>query len=219
MKPNYDLAATKAMEILLENKISSAPIMPLPILKKMDGVLVLSFAEISDYVGMERSNVISMFGLHNQDAVTTVHLDNGKVHYAVAYNQRMQLFMVQRALARELGHIVLGHDGSRPEEMRNAEAICFANHLLSPRPLIKMVQESGIPFTVELSGNMTGCYEHCLNCMKNLPGVNISPELNRQIREQFSDYVDNFLEFQKVLSSKYHSSLVNFGAYMDNYKE
>ena len=44
MKPNYDLAAIKAMEILKENNICSAPVDPLPIIKRLEGVLVLSFA-------------------------------------------------------------------------------------------------------------------------------------------------------------------------------
>lgn len=219
MKPNYDLAATKAMEILVDNKICSAPIAPLPIIKKQNGVLVLSFSEMSDRIGIDRSNLVSMFGLHNQDAVTTANINNGKIRYAVAYNQKLPLAIVQRALARELGHIVLGHDGSRPEEVRNAEAICFANHLLAPRPLIKMVQDSGLPITVELFGNMTGCYEHCLGCIMNLPGTNVPEELNRQIRDQFADYANNFLNFQKILSIKDKSRLVDFGTYMDNYKE
>ena len=219
MKPNYDLAATKAMEILKDNKICSAPIDPLPIIKRLEGVLVLSFAEMSDSTGISRDNLLSMFGLKNQDAVTSAHIDNGKIHYAVTYNQKLPLGIVQKSLARELGHIVLGHDGSRPEEVRNAEAICFANHLLAPRPLIKMVQDSGIPFTVELLGNMTGCYEHCLGCMMRIPGVNVPAELNMEIKEQFYDYAQNFLNFQRIMSMKDKSKLVDFGTYMDNYKE
>ena len=44
-------------------------------------------------------------------------------------------------------------------------------------------------------------------------------ELNKQIKEQFTDYANNFLNFQKILSMKDKSRLVDFGTYMDNYKE
>ena len=219
MEPNYDKAAIAAINLLIENNITSTPISPLPILKSMDGVIVMSFTEMSDFIGIERQQLISVFGLPNQDAVTTVRIKDSKINYIVAYNQKLPMFMVQRALARELGHIVLGHDGSRPEEVRNAEAICFANHLLCPRPLIKTIQDSGLPFTVELLGNMTGCYEHCLNCMKNTPGTNVPAELNRKVKEQFKEYAENFIRFQLVLSSDDTSRFCIFGSYMDNYRE
>jgi len=48
----------------------------------------------------------------------------------VVYNQRMPFDIVRKALARELGHIVLGHDGTRPEEVRNTEAEHFAKIML-----------------------------------------------------------------------------------------
>ena len=87
---------------------------------------------------------------------------NGKTLYFIAYNQRFPFFLIQRGLARELGHIVLGHDGTRPEEIRMEEARVFAYHLLCPRPLIRAIQDTGIPITIETLGLITGCYERCL---------------------------------------------------------
>ena len=195
MNPNYEAASVKALETIVKYGISSAPILPLPILKKMPGVLVVSFTEMSQSSGIERKNLVTMFGNENQDAITSVHNKNGKLVYLVTYNQRLPIYMIQRSLAREMGHIVLGHDGSLPEDIRYAEALCFANHLLCPRPLVQAVKESGVRFSVEVLGNMTGCYERCLQSMRKLPAVKTPSELNRKVREQFADYLENYLDY------------------------
>ena len=127
--------------------------------------------------------------------------------------------MVQRALARELGHIVLGHDGSRPEEVRTAEALCFAQHLLCPRPLLYAIQEAGVPLTLEVVGNVTGCYERCMAGMRKFPGVRVPAELNRAVRDLFSEYINNFLAFQPFLTWDDRSAIADFGSFMEGYEE
>ena len=218
MTPNYERAATKALEILIENGINTTPIIPLPVLKRMKGVGVLSFTEMSNMSDVDRQKLISMLG-GSLDAIT-IHTDHPKTKYIIGYNQRVPFYMLQRGLARELGHIVLGHNGSRlPEEIRMEEAFCFSHHFLCPRPLIRAVQESGIPFTVEVLGNMTGCYEQCLSGMRILPGIKIPAELNRKVKEQFQSCLTDFIELQKYLSKSEHSALADFGTYMDGYEE
>ena len=219
MNPDYQTAAIRATETLIKYRITSAPVAPLPILKSLKGVLVVSFAEMAEQLGIERSNVLSTFVTENHDAVTTVHKTDGTLHYIIAYNQRLPFYMLQRALARELAHIILEHDGSRPEDVRLAESICFAQHLLCPRALIKSIEQAGIPLTVEVIGNITGCYERCLTGMRKTPGIHVPPELNRQVKEQFADYVANFVDFQNFLKSEDESMLANFGTFMDNYEE
>ena len=217
MIPNYDRAATMAMQTLIDNRITTAPVMPLPIFKRTPGVLVISFAEMSDMTEIDRSSLVPMFG-ESQDAAT-FHISSDKLKYVVVYNQRLPFYMLQRSLSRELGHIMLGHDGTRPEEVRTAEAYCFAHHLLCPRPLIKAVQDAGIKLTVEVVGSVTGCYERCLSAMRREPAAKVSADLNRAVREQFSDYLSNFLAFQPYLSFDDESQLADFGRYMDNYTE
>lgn len=218
MTPNYEAAATKAMETLIKYKISSAPVIPLPIFKHTPGVLVLSFAEMSGMAEMERRNLLEMFG-PNQDAAT-VHFPQGNPKYVVAYNQRLPMYMLQRALSRELGHILLGHDGqTKTTENRMAEAYCFAHHLLCPRPLIYAIQQAGIRLTTEVLGSTTGCYERCLAGIRREPGVRIDPALNRAVRDQFSDYLENFINFQPYLSQNDQSALADFGLWMDGYEE
>lgn len=160
MKPDFDRAAVKATETLIEYGITTAPVDPMRILKTMPDVLMVSYTEIATAMDIDRSSAVTMFGHANQDAVTAYL--KGRNQYFIAYNQRLPFYMLQRAFARELGHIVLGHDGTRPEDVRNNEALCFARHFLCPRGLLKAVEESGLPFTVELLGAMTGCYERAL---------------------------------------------------------
>ena len=219
MTPDYDRAATKAAEILIKHKICTAPIDPIPILKETENINVLTFTEMSIVMGIGRKDLLSKFEAENHDAVTSVHVRNGVNHYLVAYNMRLPQYIIQRALARELGHIVLGHDGTRPEEVRNAESLCFAHHLLCPRALINAIQSSGTKITTEVLGNTTGCYERCLVGMRHTPATHVPPELNRQVRDQFRDYISDFLDFQSWLSIDDDSMLANFGTYMDGYEE
>jgi len=217
--PDFNRAATKAAEILIKYGICTAPVDPIPIFKKADDFNVVTFTEMSAQIGMDRHELVSTFEAENHDAVSSVYLKNGRNHYLVAYNMRLPQYIVQRALAREMGHIVLGHDGTRPEDVRNAEALCFAHHLLCPRALIHAIQAAGVKITTEVLGNTTGCYERCLIGMRKTPATHVPPDLNRRIRDQFADYVSEFLDFQTYLSQEDDSMIANFGSFMDGYEE
>lgn len=219
MTPDYDRAATAAAEILIKYGICTAPVDPIPIFKKAPGFNVVTFTEMSRMVGVDRQDLLSSFDASNRDAVSSVYLKKGKNHYLVAYNMRLPQYLVQRALAREMGHIVLGHDGTRPQEVRNAEALCFAHHLICPRALIHAIQESGTKITTEVLGNTTGCYERCLIGMRRDPATHVPAEMNRKIRDQFADYLSDFLDFQSFLSQDDDSMIANFGTFMDGYEE
>ena len=217
MKADINKAATLAMETIIKYGISTAPVMPLPVFKKIPGVLLMSFAEMSDLTEIDRSKLVPMFG-ESQDAAT-FHVNSDKLKYIVVYNQRLPFYMLQRALARELGHIVLGHDGTRPEEVRTAEAYAFAHHLLCPRPLLRAIQDAGIKMTVEVVGSVTGCYERCMSAIRKEPAAEVPADLNRTVREQFADYLNNLVAFQPYLSFDDTSALADFGHYMDFYTE
>jgi len=219
MTPDYEKAALKAAETLVKFHIDTAPVSPLPIFMRTPGVLVLSFSEISTQVGIAKRNVTRLFGLDNQDAVTSVYVDDGKLRYLVAYNQQLPYNMIQRALARELGHIILGHDDSVPEDIREVEARVFAKHLLCPRALIRTLQEAGSILTVEAVGSVTGCYGRCQQYIRNIPGTHVPAELNRQIKEQFADYTQNFIDYQSILIQRDTSPLADFGTFMEGYEE
>lgn len=219
MTPDIDRAAIAAAQTLLEHNISAAPIAPLPILKSIPRVFVVSFTEIAAQTGLDRNSAVMLMGPECQDAQTFVSELDGQLHYFVAYNQRLPFYLLQRGLARELGHIVLGHDGSRPDDVRAAEALYFARHLLCPRPLVRLIQSRGVDLTLETVGNLTGCYERCMIGIRKTPGAHVPADLNRRVSALFSDYVDNFLNFHRVISQEDVSPHADFGTYMDNYMD
>ena len=218
MTPNYDAAATAASEILIKHAICATPIDPMPILKSLPGVLVVSFAEMAFQLSHDRQSIITTMG-ENQDAVTSVKLVRDNLHYIVAYNQRLPFYMLQRAIARELAHIVLHHDGSRPNDVRQAEAMTFAHHLLCPRSVIKAIQDAGITITIEKLGCITGCYERCLISMRKIPACHVPSSLNLRLKAQFSDYIDNFVNFISILPKDDDSTVADFGTFMEGYEE
>ena len=219
MKPDYERAATIATETLIKYGINTAPVDPLPILKQLPGVFVMTFAELSDRANMDRKDLLSMYGCKNQDAVTNVYIYGGKKHYLVTYNRLLPARIVDMALARELGHILLGHDGTRPEDVRQEEARCFAHHLMAPRPLIHAITALNLRVTEELVRNIAGFPECCLSCVRKQPGVTVPAELNRIVRDNFMPYILNFFEYQRHASKYDGSALADLGTYMDNYKE
>ena len=219
MTPDLERAATAAAETLIRYNVVSAPVAPLRILKAIPGVMVLSFTEMAAGIGVDRNALLDKYDAANRDAFTMVREVNGRLRYFVGYNMLLPDYLLQRAIARELGHIVLGHDGSRPLEVRMLEAMFFARHLLCPRPLIRAVQDAGIPITVETLGLITGCYERCLIGLQKSHGVHVAPELNSMLREQFAPYVQNFADCRDIFTVSDESALVNFGSYMDNYEE
>lgn len=219
MTPDFQKAATKAYETMITHRITAAPVQPLQIIGAMHNVVVVSFTEVSDIIRMERNEILSIMGCKCQDAITSAQSRNGKHQYVIAYNQQLPFYMLQRGLARELGHIILGHDASMPEDVRCAEAQCYAAHLLCPRPMIRSITDSGTPVTVEMVGTLTGCYGRCLAEMRKMPGTAVPAELNRQIREQFSDYVNNFLNYLSVAGNEDESPVADFGSFMEGYME
>lgn len=219
MTPDFQTATIKAYETILNHGITSAPIDALPILRSLPNAFVVTFTEMAYGIGIRRDTLLTTFGDQCQDAVTSVRRSGDQLYYIVAYNQRMPYYMLQRAFARELGHIVIGHDGSRPEDVRYAEAQLFAMHLLCPRPMIKAIEDAGVRVTVEMLGTLTGCYGRCLAQMRKAEGVRVPPDLNRAVRDNFADYIKNFLDYHHAVQYDDESPVANFGSFMDGYEE
>ena len=218
MTPDFQAAAVRAAETLIKNNITAAPVDPMPILKSLPRVMVLTFAEMALSVNEDRDSVVRSFN-ESQDAVTFTKRVGGELDYFVVYNQRLPFYILQRGLARELGHIVMRHDGSKPASVRTEEALCFSLHLICPRPLIHAIREAGISLTVETLGNLTGCYERCLSVLRALPAVSVPAELNHMVRDRFDPYVRDFVRFQRFLSTGDSTPPADFGTFMDGYAE
>jgi len=119
MVPNLKKAARLAAET-----ISSFPCSdPLRVLRSLPNVLLIAFESSAGL-------------LSGQDSLTLVDRKNNNLHYIVLYNSALPDYQLRRALARELGHVVLCHDGSSPEYVWTDEADCFAFHFLCLRPVV-----------------------------------------------------------------------------------
>lgn len=219
MKPDYDAAALKAAETLIKYRINSLPIEPIHIIKATKGVILMSFRELAEINGVDRKSIMTVIGDDNKEAIATVRYEGGKLKYVIAYNQRLPIVLVQRALARELGHIMLGHDGSRPEAVRTEEALVFARHLLCPRPVLRAIESAGIPLTTELISSLTGCRQRCMQGICATPGAYVPPEINRLVRDQFSDFLEDFIDYGNAVKHRDCSPIANFGTYFDRYEE
>lgn len=220
MKPDYDRAAVAAMQLLIDNHITETPIDPMPMLISYPGVRVISFAKMANDAAIDRDELVPLF-VANQDAATFRLKELiGDVEYVVAYNLRLPYEIICRAVARELGHLVLGHDGvTRPYEIRRAEAMCFAHHLLSPRPVLRMLQESGINLSMNVLSDTTGCIDECVEDMQSIPGAHVPPEINRQVKAQFEHRIREYVRFHGAAKKVDHSPLVDLGTFMDCYEE
>lgn len=218
MKPDYDKAATKAMEILIENRITETPIDTLSILLKYPGVRVMSFTKFATQAGKDREDLVPMFG-ENQDAATfTLDTPIEDVKYIVVYNMRLPHEIIMRGIARELGHIALGHDGiTRPSDIRRAEAMCFAHHLISPRPIIEMLRRS-VPLTMNVLTATTGCSDECVDDLRAIHGAHVPADLNREVKRLFERGINEYIRFYLAAKTD-KSPVIDFGTFMDNYEE
>lgn len=213
--PDVERAALAASETLIRHHIDNAPIFPMSILQSMPNVIVMTFTEMADKSGMDRTNLVTMFGSDTQDVITYLRGNE----YCVAYNQRLPYYMLQRAMARELGHILLGHHTSTlPEQTQTMEALYFSRYLLCPRPLLKRLFDAGINMTVETLGNITGLYGRSLAGIRETPGAHIPARMNCKIRDQFTGYLQRAMDYIKSESVE-NVAKATFGSYMDNYEE
>ena len=213
-----DSAAIKAMEILRDKKISETPVNPLQIMLEYPHVRVVPFTRMAADAGMERHDLVPLFE-GNQDAATFILSGIDGVKYVVVYNMRLPCEIIRRAIARELGHIVMGHDGStRPTDVRKAEAMTFAHYLLSPRPALNLIRQS-MPITLSVMSQTMGCSEECVEDIQKIPGVHVPADLNRAVRDQFAQGIKEYIQFHLSSPMKDHSPVVDLGGYMDFYEE
>ena len=133
MKPDYKRSATAALETVIDFDLNPNRIDPLSVLTRLKNVLLLPF---------RAESALGEFAIagDNQNAFTLVNRKNGKLQYIVIYNQATPQTQLDFALSRELGHIILEHDGTSPESVWDAEANCFANHFLRPFPMAKEIR-------------------------------------------------------------------------------
>lgn len=113
MKPNYKKASDSAIDAFIKYGTD-----PLNILNQFPNVRVFPFG-LEQAVG------------ENCEAFTLVREKDSSLQYIVLYNSSLPQFVLNRALARELAHVILQHDGSSDEEVWSEESNCFAYQFMT----------------------------------------------------------------------------------------
>lgn len=211
---DYLKAATRANEILIRYNVRKSPVMPLPILEQMENVNVVTFAEIHSASSVD---IREIAGGKFRDSCLMIHNENGKNEYRVAYNDLLPDSVLQKSLSIELAHIALEHTERSADN--EAEAKFFALHFLCPRPLVHLMQAISMRITEDLLASLTGArYENLID-LRRAPGVPVHSRLNRFVGNQFLPFIMNFYEYYRDVKPFDGSALVDFGTFMDNYKE
>ena len=160
MEPNYKRSATAALETVIDFDLDTNRINPLSVLSRLKNVLLLP------YKSEHESGTALFIAGDNQDAFTLVNRKNGKLQYIVIYNLATPQTQLDFALSRELGHIILEHDGTSPEAVWDAEANCFAHHFLCPVPMAKEIRINFRPQHSSLLWELKNI--HVFNSIENL---------------------------------------------------
>ena len=136
MNPDYKTATAKAAEALTRYCIDRDRPDPLSVLRQLSNVLLMPFRQSFLYID---STYQYTFSIGDRESMTLVNNVGGNLQYIVIYDENTDPVKLQLDLAKELGHVILQHDGSSPENVWLEEATCFAYHFISPAPSINAV--------------------------------------------------------------------------------
>ena len=167
MIPDLDKAARAAADASALSSGSD----PLAVLQSLPNVLLIAFESSA---GM----------LCGQDALTLVDRKGEHLHYIVLYNSALPNYQLRRALARELGHVFLRHDGASPEYIWSEEADCFAFHFLCARPSVPVLYR---PLYDSLSMSFKD--------MRTFPSLDALRQAIADERTRFSYYVGKNVDY------------------------
>ena len=132
-QPDYDRAATAACRVLVRLRVDRLPVRPLEMLRRCRDTFLCTFEEAADALGLTSDELDRMSG--GADACTFREMHGGRERYVVCYRAGGNPARLNFTLAHELGHIVLRHRDTGPAA--EAEADCFASHLLCPEAVLR----------------------------------------------------------------------------------
>lgn len=131
-QPDYDRAATAACRVLLRLRVDSLPVRPLEMLHRCRDTYLCTFDQAANVLNLDDDELDRLSG--GADAFTFREMHSGRERYVVCYRTGGNPARLNFTLAHELGHIVLHHQDTGPAA--EAEADCFASHLLCPEAVL-----------------------------------------------------------------------------------
>lgn len=131
-QPDYDRAATCACRALVRAGVRTLPVRPRALLGGMENVALLTYDQAAEALEMASRDFERRVG--DADAFTFREDGANGARYVVCYRVGGNPARLNFTLAHELGHIALAHAALTAAE--EAEADCFAEHLLCPPPVL-----------------------------------------------------------------------------------
>ena len=179
MSADLDRAAAMALLTLKKLQISTLPVDPMAILRQCRRTKVYTWKEYCALIA-ERFPVASR--LPHPEAMTQRYTTPAGLDYWIVYfdDKMLRYARYNFSVAHELGHIVLKHTGTSPEEEREADT--FASHLLVPRPVLSCIRHTNI---TDLCATF-GVSESCMRTVFSSPACRLDPVLTTHIRNQFA---------------------------------
>lgn len=181
---DLERAARMAYRTLVAREVRSLPVEPLAILHACRDTRVYSAEAAADALDLPPEQIAGMF--READAVTCRISGEGSLHYIVIYRQDGNPARLRFTLAHELGHRLLKHTGSSPEEEREAD--CFASHLLCPDPVLRCVSADHADAAERIASL---CYvsRTCARMTLRRPKLALAPELAAAVEALLSDWL------------------------------
>lgn len=214
-------AATQALRALVKFGIARTPVYPQHIIQHSQYATLITFDDESEIDEVVLNSSI-LTSLHGNDIFVSAMFTNmqGEDHYLFIVNRSSHIGHLKLALGVELGHIYLGHASLlRNKTRKMQEAECFAMHLIFPRPVIKLLSERGFVFTKKTFSRIFGDCDWCLNSLLNAKAVQVSPELNHLVKEQFIPYVNKLEEIGIIDLPVGTDEVLDFSNYMAGYED
>lgn len=139
MKPNYNIATTKAYEILIYNNLV-LPIDPFKIKIENVRLKIISMQEYSKIYNVTLDE-LTQDGIL-KDGYNATEKRNGITVALILYNEDIESNERKRfTIAHEIGHVVLGHIEHCEKNEREADA--FAAQLLLPHCILEELVRAG----------------------------------------------------------------------------
>lgn len=139
--PDYHRAVRLAYRTLLHLKIAQLPVDIVSICRKCKNTVIIPYSEAEPYADILGLDL--QFDAPSEMAYTyRIEMPDGSIIHLLLYNDEpyQNAYRFRFTLAHELGHIVMKHRDSG--YVQEAEANCFAQHLLCPEPLVEALREN-----------------------------------------------------------------------------
>lgn len=186
-------AAAMAYRCLIRLQVRDLPVRPEAMLRLCRRTVLMTYAEAAETIHLTDAEFERRCA--GVDACTFREDDEAGTAYLVCWRAGGNRARLNFTLAHELGHIVLGHRGNDPGA--EAEADCFASHLLCPRPALRLLQAKCGAIYAEQVAELCYVSLSAALMIDQTPQVFVPENLETEVEKLFSASISQASEVQK----------------------